>query len=423
MWEFLKVYVPLTLLAVAGFVVAYQFVAPAPPRIVRMASGPPDGAYAEFAKRYQRILAREGVTLELVASKGSVENLALLQSKEGGVDVALIQGGIADPDATPGLVSLASVAFEPIWLFARRGITVRHLSDLAGRRVAIGPEGSGTRPVARQLLAANGLGDGKVDERPLGGADAAKALLAGQLDAAFFVMARPSPSMEQLLRAPGIALVGFSRADAYTRRFRYLERLTAPEGLLDLGRDIPPKTVPMLAPAAALVAREDLHPAIIDLLLDAATEVHRAPGLFQDAGQFPSSRYLDLPLSDEARRYLKSGPTLLRRYLPFGWANLVERLAIMLVPLLTLLIPLFRFAPPLYRWRVRSKILRWYKELRGLETMLRTSHTSEPARAELVERLDRMQELVGNVSVPLGYADSLYHLRLHIDFVRALALR
>ncbi len=423
MWDWLKIYLPLSLLAIAGFVVAYQFVAPIPPHVVRMAAGPADGAYAEYAQQYRDILAENGVKLEIVETKGSVENLALLQAPTGGVDVAFVQGGIADRKKVRHLRALASLFFEPVWLFGRKDLGISRLSGLAGKRIAIGAEGSGTRAIAQQLLDANGIDASKADERPLGGAEAADALLAGRIDAAFFVMGRPSASMDRLLRAPNVTLIGAARAAAYTRRFRFLEAVSLPEGVLDLARDIPARTVTLIAPAAALVARADLHPAIVDLLLDAATSVNRAPGLFGAPDQFPSSHYLDLKLSGEARRYLKSGPTLLRRYLPFEWANLVNRLAIMLVPLITLLIPLVRFAPPLYRWRVRAKILRRYRELRALEAGLRATGTGDAALAELVAQLDRMQELVGKLAVPLGYADSLYHLRLHIDFVRALALR
>ncbi len=423
MREALKIYIPAALLAIAGFFVAYQFVQPLPPHMVRMAAGPADGAYAEYARQYRDILADEGVTLEIVPTKGSVENLALLQAPTGGVDVAFLQGGIADRKKVRHLRSLASVFFEPVWLFARKDLRIMRLTGLAGRRVAIGAEGSGTRAIALQLLDANGVGADTSQTLPLGGAEAADALLAGRIDAAFFVMARPSEAMDRLLRTPNVALVGFARAASYTRRFHFLEAVDLPEGVLDLAKDIPPRTVTLLAPAAALVARQDLHPAIVDLLLDAATSVHRAPGLFSGPDQFPSSRYLDLKLSGEARRYLKSGPTLLRRYLPFGWANLANRLAIMLVPLVTLMIPLFRFAPPLYRWRVRGKLLRRYRELRALEAALRAAGAGDAARAELVAKLDRMQESVGALAVPLGYTDSLYHLRLHIDFVRALALR
>lgn len=416
-WDYLKVYGPILAVVVAGFVVAWQFVDPAPPRMLRMASGAPDGAYAAFASRYASILAKDGVKLQVVPSEGSVENLALLTAKTGGVDVAFVQGGIGDPSAAPGLVSLASVFFEPVWLFARADLTVDHLRDLSGRRIAVGTLGSGTRSLALQLLAANGVTQDTATFLAEGGAAAATSLLGGAADAAFYVTARPSAAMNRLLRAPSVRLLSFGQAAAYARRFPFLEELTLPEALLDFAADIPPKDITMLAPAATLVARADLHPALIDLLLGAATQVHGAPGLFQEEGQFPSARYVDFPLSDDARRYFKSGPTFLRRYLPFGWAVLVERLAIMLVPLVTLMIPLFRIAPPAYRWRVRSKVFRWYKELRALEARIRDPGEAAPIE-ELAHELDRLQEAVGRLVVPIGYSDILYNLRLHIEFVR-----
>lgn len=417
MKDYLKVYGPIVAIVVAGFVVAWQYVNPAPPRLLRMASGAPDGAYAVFAAQYAAILARDGVRLEIVATEGSVENLGLLTAETGGVDVAFLQGGIGDPSKAPDLVSLGSVFFEPIWLFGRADLPIAQLRDLAGRRIAVGTAGSGTRAVARQLLAANGVTEDNAAFVAEGGAAAASALIAGAVDTAFYVTARPSASMDRLLRSPSVRLANFARAPAYARRFPFLEELTLPEGLIDFAADIPPKDVTMLAPAAALVARADLHPALVDLLLGAATRVHGGPGLFQEQGRFPSPRYVDFPLSDDARRYFKSGPTFLRRYLPFGWAVLVERLAIMLVPFVTLLIPLFRIAPPVYRWRIRSRIFRWYKELRALETRIRTA--DETVSTEVFAReLDELQEAAGRLAVPIGYADTLYHLRLHIEFVR-----
>lgn len=422
MWDYLKVYGPIIATVVAGFVVAWQFVDPAPPRVVRMASGAPDGTYAAFAARYATILARDGVRLEVMSTEGSVENLALLTAESGGVDVAFLQGGIGAPDAAPDLVSLASVFFEPIWLFARKDLPVDQLRALTGRRIAVGAEGSGTRAVALQLLAENGIGPDRTTLLAKGSDGAAMALLTGGVDAAFYVTARPSAAMKRLLRTPSVQLVSFSRAEAYGRRFPFLEQLSLPEGLLDFATNIPPKNITVLAPAATLVARTDLHPALIELLLDAATQVHSPAGLFQAPDQFPSARYVDFPLNDEARRYLKSGPTFLRRYLPFAWANLAERLVIMLVPFVTLLIPLFRIAPPAYRWRIRGKILRWYKELRALEARIQGPGDGTTAD-DLARELDRLQEAVGRLAVPVGYADTLYHLRLHIAFVREQSLR
>ncbi len=415
MRDFLKIYVPAALLIIVGFGLAWRFVNPAPPRTVRMAAGAEGGAYLESARRYHEILARDGITLEVRVTSGSVQNVQLLRTGDRGVDVAFVQGGTDSAD-TPGLMSLASVFFEPLWVFVRGEVPPRYLTDLKGRRLAVGVEGSGTRALALQLLAATGLAD-QVTLRPVGGDDAVQALLAGAVDAAFFVTARPLPQLDPLLRAKGVHLMSFAQADAFAQRFSFLSKVVLPEGRLDLAANIPPKDVVLLAPAAALVARDTLHPAIIDELIQAAADVHGKTQLFSDPGQFPSMRFLDIPGSQEAARYLKSGPTFLRRHLPFWAATLAERFLVLLIPTLTLLVPLLRFAPPAYRWQVRRRIIRRYRKLQQIEAQAIVSR-SAAERTRAPEQLQALEEEVENLNIPTAYADSLYLLRTHIRFIR-----
>ena len=415
MRDFLKIYVPAALLIIVGFGLAWRFVNPAPPRTVRMAAGAEGGAYLESAKRYREILARDGITLEIQVTSGSVQNLQLLRMGDRGVDVAFVQGGTDSADK-PGLMSLASVFFEPLWIFVRREAPPRYLTDLKGRRLAVGVEGSGTRALALQLLAAAGLAD-QVTLRPVGGDDAVQALLAGAVDAAFFVTARPLPQLDPLLRAKGVHLMSFAQADTFAQRFGFLSKVVLPEGRLDLAANIPSKGVVLLAPAAALVARDTLHPAIVDELIQAAADVHGKTQLFSDPGQFPSMRFLDIPGSPEAARYLKSGPTFLRRHLPFWAATLAERFLVLLIPTLTLLVPLLRFAPPAYRWQVRRRIIRRYRKLQQIEAQALVSR-SAAERARALEQLQALEEEVKNLNIPTAYADSLYLLRTHIRFIR-----
>jgi hypothetical protein len=253
----------------------------------------------------------------------------------------------------------------------------------------------------------------------IGGTDAARALESGEVDTGFFVAARISPAMDGLIRNPAIRIMTFTHAEAYERLYGYLSTVTVPRGALSLERDLPPRPLDLVAPTAALVVRDDLHPAIVDLLLSAATEVHQPGSLFSPLGTFPSPNFVDFPLSEDARRYFKSGPTFLRRVLPFWAAVMVERLLIMLVPLITVMIPLFKLAPPAYRWGVRRKIYRWYRELRDIEAAARSNDAPE-GRARLAERLDRIQTQVGRLRVPLSYAEQLYQLRLHIAFMKQL---
>jgi TRAP transporter TAXI family solute receptor len=384
---------------------------------VAIATGGKEGAYYRFAGRYAELLARDGITLEVRSTSGSVENLGLLAASESGVDVAFVQGGTGAEVAAPQLRSLASVYLEPLWIFTRMEPPPVQLTGLAGRRVATGPEGSGTRAVALQLLADNGLPDASTTLLPMDGNEAADALLSGDLDAAFVVASPEAPVVARLLAAEGIAPMSLARAEAYARRHRFLSAVTLPEGVVDFQRNIPGGDVTLLAPTANLVARDDLHPALVVLLLQAAKKVHGGGGLFERPGEFPAPSHLDFPLSEAAGRYFEFGPPLLQRYLPFWAANLIDRLKIMLLPLVTLMFPLLRIVPPTYRWRVRSRIYRWYRELQEIDERIRAAGPADDL-GRLETGLTRIEDEVRRVSVPLAYADALYDLRQHIAFVR-----
>jgi TRAP transporter TAXI family solute receptor len=402
---------PAALLVVVAFVVAYQFIKPAPPDRVVMATGSPEGAYHAFAQRYAEYLAREGIELALRPSAGSQENLALLRSGE--AELAFVQGGVDDGLEEPALTSLGSVYYEPLWLFLRRDRPVRTLGDLADQRVAVGPVGSGTRALAARLLADNGVPEEGWD--PRGGSAAIDALRAGELDAVFLVMSAESELIDGLLRDAALQPFDFARAEAYTRRYRFLNSVRLPEGAIDLAANIPDQSVRLLAPAANLVSHPELHPAVIDLLLQAASEVHGDGGWFEAAGEFPQPGLLAFPLNKEAERYYKHGPPFLQRFLPFWAASLVDRLKVMLLPLLVLLFPLFKVMPPFYTWRMRARVYRWYDELEEAEERLAAG---ERDRDWVFGELDRIEQEVRQVKVPLSFTDQLYHLRQHIDLVR-----
>jgi TRAP transporter TAXI family solute receptor len=416
MRDFLKVYGPIVLLIVAGFVVTWQFVAPAPPRHLRLAAGQPGGAYAEFAKHYRVALAENGITAEIVTTAGSVQNLALLNAPDSGVNVAFVQGGTGDPVQEPGLRSIASLYYEPVWLFVR-GNAPDRLSQLRGKRIALGIEGSGTRAVALTLLAANGIDTGDVSLVTLGGKDAAAALKAGRIDALFSVGAARDPVIDDLMQTPGINLVDFTQAQAYSRQFRFLSMVTLPRGLVNLDKDVPNRDYHLVAPAAALVARDGLHPALVDLFLAAAATLHGQGQDFERPGEFPSDLHLDFPLSKEAARVLANGPSFLRRYLPFWVAVFVERTWILLLPLITITIPLLRIAPPAYRWQIQRKILRRYRELRVIEAKARLAR--DPGeRQVLLEEVEKLRREAAELHLPVGFAGDLYQLRQDIDYVK-----
>lgn len=410
------------LIAGIGFAVAYQFVKPAPPRHVVMTAGGESGAYYQFAQRYAAILARDGITLEVLPSEGSLQNLDRLQKGE--AQIGFIQGGVieqpadAEIDGEPedyGLLSLGSMFYEPVWVFYR-GETIDRLTDLQGKRIAIGQEGSGIRHLAQRLLEDNEV-DFSGNTVPISGLDAAEELQQGRIDAAFIIAAEHAPVVQVLLRSPDVKLMSFSQSFAYERRYPFLTRLTMPKGVADLVRDFPPEDTRVLAPTASLVVSEDLHPALQNLLLQAARQVHGKPGFFQTANEFPA--YMDgmLPLSSEAERFFKAGPPFLQRYLPFWMAVLVDRLFVLLLPVIALLIPLMRVAPALYSWRVRSKVFRCYGELKFLEDDLK-NHFDRARLPEYRDRLDALDEEAAELHVPLGFTDLVYTLREHVNLVR-----
>lgn len=420
--DWIRLYGAAALAGIVILAITYQFVDPAPPTTLRMATGGPTGAYHAFGQRYREALARHGVAVELINTSGSIENLRLLADDASAVEVGFAQGGTGAAAANRGLVTLAGLYYEPAWLFLRDGLAVRTLADLRGRRVAIGPEGSGTRVLATILLAENGIEADAFDASALGGGTALAALRAGEIDAWFTVAGVRSELVRRAARAEGIRLYSFERAAAYARRHRYLSALVLPQGTLDLAANVPPRDVRLVSPAAALVAREDLHSALEYLLLEAATEIHAGGGILEAPGVFPGAHFTDLPVSGTARRFFDSGPPFLRRILPFWAATLIDRLAVMLLPLIAFVVPLFRFMPAIYRWRVRSRIYRWYRDLRPLEARVRAGLDTQQAR-RVLDRLDEIEHELAQTSVPLAYAEELYQLRLHIDLVRGEVLR
>lgn len=411
---------PLVLLAALALWAVGTFVQPAPPKRVVMSTGAADGAYHAFALRYQAHLATYGISLELKPSAGSVENLQRLKSGEDGVSLALVQGGMANAENAPGLMTLGSLFYEPAWIFYRGRRDVGLGRDLRGKRIAIGPEGSGTRAVGLMVMRAAGLDQPPTVLSELGGTAAADALLAGKVDAAFYIAAADAPAVRRLLAAPGVRLLGANRAEAFARRMPFLHRLSLPEGSADLARNVPPRDLDMLAVTANLIASEDLHPVIVDLMLEAAKKVHGGAGLFQRVGQFPAPLDLELPLSADAERFYRGNPSLLRRYLPFWAVVWINRFVVVGIPLLILAVPFLRFVPALYQWRARRRVYRWYGELRFIENDVRAGRG---APADWAVRLDRLEHQLEGLHVPNAYSAEYYELMTHVRMVRELMAR
>jgi TRAP transporter TAXI family solute receptor len=404
------------LVLIAGLVVAYQFVGPPPPNRIAMATGEAGGAYQRYGELYAEHLAREGITLELRATAGSVENLMLLDANDE-VDLGFVQSGLTEVIPTSHVVALGSLYLEPVWLFLRADLEIEDIGELTGRKIAVGAEGSGTRAVVLTLLNANGIDAENTQLLGLPSADAADALARGDIDAAFIIAGPGSASVAKLVGVTDAVLYDFDRAAAYARLYPYLSPVLLPEGVLNLDANLPDTDVRTVAPSAMLAANSELHPALIDLLLVAAAQIHGGHSLLADAGQFPTPRYADLPVSPEAERHFQRGPPFLMRYLPFWAATLIDRLWVMLLPLIGLAIPLVKLMPPAYRWRIRRRLLRMYDDLERLDPVKKKVQDDADLGYRMQE-LDRIDHESALIAVPKGYTDDVYKLRRDIDLVR-----
>jgi TRAP-type uncharacterized transport system substrate-binding protein len=415
--DILRTVGPLFVLGAAAIFAALHFVRPAPPDTITIASGPAGSRFNLAARQYQRILARNRITLNVLETDGSLDNLKRLSDPKSGVDVALVQSGTAAAGGTSDLVSLGSMFYVPLTIFYR-GPGLDRLSQLRGARIAIGPVGSGTRSLAEALLKANEIESPGTKLLDLEGEAARTALLRGEVDAIFLTGDSAAPeTIREMLHAPGIRLFDFSQADAYVRRFRYLNKLELPPGAFDLGANLPPTGINMLAPTVELLAHTDLHPALSDLLIEAAISVHGGATLLQNAGQFPVPVSHDFPISADAARYYRSGKSFAYRYLPFWLASLLDRVFLVIVPVALVVIPALRYLPALYNWRIRGRINHRYRELMALER-LSLRELSAEQRAALLERLAQIEAGVINLKMPGSHADQLYVLREHMQFVR-----
>ena len=399
----------------------FLFLNSAAPTSITIASGPPGSSFQHNAEKYKSILARAGVTLKILPSEGSVDNLKKLSNPKAAVDVGFVLGGEVNGTNIDNLFSLGSISYQPLMIFYR-GAEKKLLSDFKGLRLDIGPDGSGTHSLALTLLKANGVepNDGTFFVDSLTG-DSARALLDNRIDAIFVTGDSASTDMmRELLHTTGIRLFSFTQADAYTRRITYLNKLQLPKGALDFGKDIPAEDTYLIGPTVELIARGKLHPALSDLLIEAAQEVHGTPGIFKTRGEFPVPQEHEFPLSPDATRYYKSGKSYLYRTFPFAIASLIARLLEVIVPVALLLIPALRTVPAIYRWQVEYRINRWYRGLLDLERQAFKHWADLQKREDLVRRLGQIENSVSKIVVPAKFGSQFYGLREHIGFVRSI---
>ncbi len=418
-------YVAIGILAVVT-VVAIWILAPrlaAPPWTITLATGPDGAAYAELGKHYQQLLAKDGIKVRLLATGGDVENLAKLRDPHSDVSVAFVESGVVSEAESTDLASLGTLMYSPLWVFQRGGSQTLAMANIAGKRFSIGPEGSGTRFQVLQLLALLGLDPRSLQLEAYLPEEAEQALLSGRIDGLAINASWDAPVVRRLLRDPRVWLTSFPRADAYVALNPNLTKLVVPMGVGDLARNLPATDVTLIAPKTSLLIRKDLHPAVQYLLLEAASEIHSGPALFHQAGQFPAGEPMGVPLSPDARHFYKSGAPFLHRYLPFWLAVLVERLLVLLIPVLGLLFPALRVVPDLYFRAMERRVLGLYGQLKLLETEC-DRLAPGASGAALAARIDELEANANRLRVPAKVTQSLYHLKQHINFVRErVALR
>lgn len=417
--------IPALLIVIAAITAALCYMKPSPPRQMTMSSGSTISPYGVLGRQFAQEIEKSGVTLKLQASVGASQNLARLRDPASGVDAGIVQGGMASntPVARPAeaapLVSLGSLTIEPLWVFYRSDKPLTRLSELAGLRIGVGTFGSGTHALATELLRASGIGPEQAKIYEFSPDLAALSLLRGQLDVVFVNSAVDSIAVTPLRHAPDLRLMHFDQAAALTRLYPYLSKVTLPKGTLDLALNLPPQETDMVATTVNLVVRQDLHPALMYLLLDTAQKLQGAHGLFQTLGEYPSSRGQDIELADEAKRFYAGNKPFFQRYMPFWLANLVERLLILLIPVLAVLIPVVQFVPTLYAARIKRRVNRWYRELRVLEHGLhQLPELTTTQRDELIKQLDIIEDGVHQENLPVINSDAFYGLRSSIDLIR-----
>jgi TRAP transporter TAXI family solute receptor len=393
---------------------------PPPPKTIEMATGFPTGLYYQFGERLNSELSQEGVALQVKATGGTSDNLALLSDPKSGIDFAMVQGGVADTKNYPNLVSIAGMFYEPVWVwyresaFKNEGGQLRVLSQLKGKHVSIGNEGSGTLALSQTLLKASGIPDNAIQAQKLKPDEAIKNLISGELDAAFIVAAAEAPILEKFYTIPGIRLMNFDQADAYARNFPYLSKVSVPRGLLSIEYDLPRQDIQVLAPTATLVAHNNINPAMVSLILGASYDILKSYSRLQKIGEFPSNVGLDFPLQVDAEIYLKDGPSFLHRNLPFWTAVWVGRFMKIVIPLLVILIPFFTYLPAATNLLLKLKLARVYEELKVIEK----NALNPDMREKNFKDLDSIEKRVGNIKVSRLDAKELYDLKGHVGDVR-----
>lgn len=405
---------------------ALRFAAPPPPSTFVISAANKGSPYYVLASKYAQTFARNGITLDIRESGGSLDNIKALTNPDSDVDAAFVQGGLITTEQAQGLMSAGRVSYEPLWVFHHTGSPFERLSELKGKRVLVGPPGSGTNALATRLLAANGVTPDNTTLLARALPDYVDLLNDHEADAGFLVLGAQARTIQRLLHAPNVRLLDLANAESYVQKYEFLTRLDLREGLFDLGNRIPPTDTKLVATSAAIVVKETAHPALVNLLAQAMLDVHNRPNVasddgssdpFQRVGSFPTASDPEFPMAKEAVRVYRSGAPFLQRYVPFWLATLIDRLVVSALVALPLIYPIFRFAPVLYRWSIRRRILHWYGVLKQVEADIKRTPSAEE-RATKISEIDRIEAAVDDIPVPLEFTDQHFELRQHIDAVR-----
>jgi len=401
---------------VGASLIALEYLVPSPPLRITIATGRKGTTFDYFGEKYRVRFARAGIELDVRETAGALENLRLLRDSNSNVQAAFLTGGISNSTQAPDLRSMGLIFNVPFWVFYSAGQPLESLTQLKGRRIAVGPEGSGARYVAERVLSRANIDTKTATLLPLAGDSAVEALNKGAADAVLLVGGSDAPSVESLLNNSNVRLMNFSSADAFTRVFPDLVQLVLPKGVVRLDPLIPTDDITLVGTTAKVLIRDDLHPAIVQLLAQTLKEEHSGPGLFQRSGEFPSINDPEYAVSPVAIEFYKNGPSLLLRYLPLSMTAYVQRLIAFLVATLAIFFPVFGFAPRLYGWFVRQRFRQLYRQLRVIESSLRAGLT--PSEAETLQaELANIER--ATMTVPMRHSDLYFMLRYHLDQARS----
>jgi TRAP-type uncharacterized transport system substrate-binding protein len=424
--ELVRIYWWAALLIAAGFLFAYSKVAPPPPREITVATGSESGGYHRFGQQLKAALEKKGLKVNLQATGGTIDNLKLLNDPASKVTVAFAQGGadqFYDGDKED-IRALGSLFYEPLWIFYRKECNLTNFGEVKHLKVAIGRNGSGTQNLSKVLLRENNIPE--TNWVAVGSSEAVEAIAKNEVQALFLVAPvndpmdkrKPHPDVYKLMANPELSLFPAKRAQAYVSRLPHLSVVSIGEGLLDLDKNYPPTTINLVSPLGTLVCREDLNGDIAMLILQTVRELQADGGWLEKSGEFPSRHGVTFPLLPEAKQFFDKGPSFLYRLgLPFWVANLINRLWIMAIPLLTLAIPSIKLALPTYRWRIRRKIATKYRVLMAIDHKITTGSIRQSLDADIA-RLMQYEDELARLSVPIMFAGDFYTLRGHVRYLR-----